>query len=210
MSVTTDDGYMVSPHRRAATLTTIPGQPSRERASAMNQLFGPQTRLDGVIFVASYGYSEIWQRNIDVVANNLSPYDIRSLLEWNRRQEVDNFSEVCNRIVDKHELTDGNGGPRWLLVLANKADLYWPTIAAAESYYRRGSSTDFDQHAQRMLSQLGSLAIDYRVLPVATQALDFRFGSSRGLITAQTQLTNDQCDASLLCLVETIGELCNG
>jgi hypothetical protein len=191
----------------AVTLTTIPGQPSEERAKALDSIFGAETLLTGVIFVACYGYAEVWPGNVNVVANNMGSHDMDALLRWNRRREVDSFTEVCQRMIYKHVLSRGRLTPSWLLVIANKADLYWSHIASAQAYYRPGSGSPFDDKAQETLDQLGQLAIDYYVLPLAAEAIDYTFWSSRGALRKDSELQTDQCKASIVSLVETLGEL---
>ncbi len=52
LSLTTDDGYLLRPNSTALTLTTIPGQESRSRYFALEELFGRETILRGVVFLA--------------------------------------------------------------------------------------------------------------------------------------------------------------
>lgn len=207
-SLATDDGYMIVPNtNRTITLTTIPGQTSRSRYYAMEELFGPLRKLEGVVFVASNGYDWIWPQNADLVASNLSKLDIQSLAERNRREEIANFREVCDRIIQKR-LMVSNSSPRWLLVAVNKLDLYWDQRDAARDYYRPYSGSAFDAAATELIRRLGTIDFRYHVLPVATVPSNFRFDSSLGRVDQPSKLHDYQCNESMDCLTETLGELC--
>jgi hypothetical protein len=207
MSVATDDGYMMrltARHRLA--LITIPGQISRPRAIAMDEVFDVRRRLSGVIYVASYGYDHVWPNEADQVASTLRPHDLRRLRSYNRRQELSNFTDVRNAILKKF-LRQPDLAPTWLLVLVNKLDLYWPEADAAWGYYQPNSNSRFNSMAQELVQRMGTASLNYRVLPVAARPIGFNFQSSRGSITAPSYLSQDQCAASIRCLVDTLGEL---
>jgi hypothetical protein len=208
MSVATDDGYMMrlnSRHRLA--LITIPGQISRPRAIAMDEIFDVRRRLSGVIYVASYGYDHVWPNEADQVASNLQRHDLERLRQYNLRQELSNFGDVTNSILKKYLQGPRELAPTWLLVLVNKLDLYWQNENNARQYYQPNSNSRFNTLAQNLVQRVGTLSLDYHVLPVATQPFGFDFQSYRGSITAPSHLSSDQCAASIRCLVDTLGEL---
>lgn len=212
MSSTTDDGYMVSPNRRSLALTTVPGQPVRPRYAALEQLFGEETRLHGVIYVASNGYDHVWPGNAELFANNLksySSYDMDSLRNRNLRYERENFQDICSQILRKRFIAPEESRPKWLLVLVNKADLYWHDQASVENYYLPGCGSDFDNHAQDLVSRIGSTALQYYILPLSTENSAYEFRSSFGTITTPSTLTTDQKDASIRCVVDSLGDLCD-
>jgi hypothetical protein len=207
-SAVTDDGYMVRPHKRTLTLTTIPGQQSRIRRFTLMEIFGEDTRLHGVIYVACHGYDHIWPKYADVVANNLLPHKLEALRERNRRKELDGFKEICNEIVYKDDCAPRGYAPRWLLVVVNKMDLFWNELQSAERYYLPGCNSDFDAIAQELIDDVGSRRLEYYVMPLATQTSAYNFRSSRGNLAAQSQLSSVQCDASVRCLVDALAALC--
>jgi hypothetical protein len=207
ISLTTDDGYMLIRRKHALALTTVPGQLSRSRYVTLEILFGPSTVLRGVIFVASNGFDHIWPRNADLVANSLAAYDLQTLRKRNLREELSNFRDICDKVIQKH-LTAPQFAPQWLLVAVNKADLYWDQLDSSERYYLPGSGGDFDLVAQGLINRVGNLSLDYRVLPLATESSEYALRSVRGTIHAQSQLTQQQCDASVKCVIETLEELC--
>ncbi|MBQ0853393.1 hypothetical protein J8N05_35085 [Streptomyces sp. BH-SS-21] len=208
MSVSTDDGYIIRRNKKAHSVTTIPGQVSKDRDYAMNLMFGESTLLEGVVFVACNGYDHIWS-NSDVVASALDPFDLQTLRARNKRHELASFDEVCKAITKKRMLAPAEYQPKWLLVLANKVDLYWGEVDDARRYYQIGPDSEFGLRAQELLGDLGAISLQYHTLPIAAKAKSYEFHSSRGSFNAASQLTNSQCNSSLRCLIDTLGGLWN-
>lgn len=208
LSMATDDGYMLRPNKRPMTLTTIPGQDDRGRYFAMEELFGQYTQVGGVIFVASNGYEHVWPKNAELVATNLRHYTVNALRQWNKRKELSNLRDVCRRIGQKHVLAPAELRPRWLLVVVNKLDLYMSEVEKAERYYLPGRVSPFNDVLGELQSGLGTSNISCHFLPVAVEASDYRFSSSRGTLSHPSTFQADQCSASMLCLVETLEALC--
>ncbi|MEW2117728.1 ATP-binding cassette domain-containing protein [Streptomyces sp. NPDC005474] len=208
MSVSTDDGYLVRRNRQAHSIITIPGQFSKTRFFDTDDLFGSETRIEGIIFVASYGYDRVWA-NQDVVASWLESYDLETLRQRQMRNELDKFSDLCRLILQKRDLALPDSQPKWLLVVVNKLDLFWGSSEDARKYYQVGNDGDFGARAATLMQQLGT-AMNFQILPVAALPGDYAFNSSRGSLTQTSFLNSDRCNTSVSCLVETLGELCNG
>jgi hypothetical protein len=185
---------------------TIPGQYSRSRDFALRRAFAPETQIEGVIFLASFGYDHIWPRVADIVANQLPRYDIDRLRRRNRREELESFKEICREVRRKIEM-DSALAPKWLMVVVNKLDLYFDDLIRAERYYLPGRGSLFDREAQRLIADVGTRALAYYVLPVATQKTDYRFASSRGPLQKASLLQPDQCIASIGCLEDQLGDI---
>ena len=206
--MTTDDGYVITRKRnRKIALTTIPGQESRSRFYAMEELFGERTRVDGVIFVASNGFDHTWPKHANEVASSLPTFGFNTLLERNRKKELFSFRDVCDHVIQKKVMAPEEFMPRWLLVAVNKLDLYWNEQSRAREYYMRTAESDFAEIADDLLRRVGSMSLDYHVLPVAAGALNFSFDSDQGQLSAISKLSATQCDTSLAILTETVGEL---
>ncbi len=194
--------------KRSISLTTIPGQFSKPRRRDLAVRFGDKTMLKGVVFVASYGFDYIWPKNADGVAADLDPFTIDTLSERNLKYELRSFGETCRLIREKFEdapeLT-----PEWLLVLVNKADLYWNAFTEAANRYRPGCGSGFDEIAQETQAYLGAgHALQYEVLPTTFKASDYVFHSSRGNITSPTSLTSGHAAASLRFVMSRLEDLC--
>ncbi|MEV6527949.1 hypothetical protein AB0M43_39115 [Longispora sp. NPDC051575] len=91
----------------------------------------------------------------------------------------------------------------------NKLDLYWAEADAAKSYYNLGSGSEFSQVAGEMLTQLGTQTLRVRVLPMTAGPFGYTFQSNRGPLQASISLDQQQCSASLGCVIETLEELCD-
>src|SRR5205823_8957453 len=124
----------------------------------------------------------------DATAYELPSFDLEALSERNIRRELASFQETCDKIKQKHLLAPSPFRPRWLLVIVNKADLFWDGVAQARDYYAPHSGSVFDGYAQSLMRQLGTLAIRYEVFPVALRAADFSFQSNRGNLEVASQL----------------------
>ena len=209
MSASTDDGYMVRPNKHALALRTIPGQRSSNRREAIAEIFGAKTIVNGVIFVASFGYDHIWPKFADSAANELKQFDIASLRARNLRKELDSFAEICNAIADKQFAAPFEWLPKWLLVTVNKLDLFWPDLSSAKEYYLPGCGSEFDDLAQKLMARVGTNSLQYHVTPMASAPLGYEFRTSRGVLTESSQLDSNSCNASTFCLIENLEELCD-
>jgi hypothetical protein len=206
-----DEGYAFIPGRgrNTLTLTTIPGQISEERFRDMRWFFGESSMLEGVIFVATFGFDSIWPDEAEAVASAVSPLDIDTLSQRNVAVELDSFRETCSKLSEKQILTTAARGPRWLLVLANKVDLYWDAIESARQYYAPGSGSIFDQTAQALVRQVRPFGpFRYDVLPVCLESTDYNFAANFGAARARTQLDMQAAASSQRNLVATLEELC--
>lgn len=201
----TDDGYLFQAHRTPIALVTVPGQDSLPRFSTLRQVFGPGSRLDGVIFVASFGYDHLWPgRPANSAAAGLASITEQELLEWNRRLERDAFREICTRIS---EMSAFRSPPHWLLVVVNKVDLYWNRIGDAAQYYMPGGKTEFDKIATDLLVGVGMNNLKYDIVPCATSPGNYAFDSARGRISTASQLDKTQCSAAVRCVIDKLEEL---
>jgi hypothetical protein len=176
----------------------------------MRWFFGESTVLEGVVFVASFGFDTVWPDEVEDVAASLESADIEVLSARNAAVELDSFRETCGKLAEKRTVTGGSTGPRWLLVLVNKVDLYLDGIEQARNYYAPGSNTEFDRVAKGLIHQMsGSGSFRYDVLPVTFAPHDYHFtpGFSSPL-EATTQLSPQAAEASFAVFVSLLGELC--
>ncbi|HYG96358.1 MAG TPA: hypothetical protein VD741_04545 [Solirubrobacterales bacterium] len=211
MSTKVDKGYFFGRRglRRTLTVTTIPGQDSEQRYLDIDRYFGIYTAVHGVIFVASFGFDQIWPDESEVTAAELDPFTIEELSTRNIRRELKSFQETCNRIRHKHAVAaDPFFKPKWLLVLVNKVDLYWDAIDQARDYYAPGCNSEFDREATELQRSIGTLAgFAYRVIPMALSPMPYVFSSNRGDLPIDSQLEPSHGKASLKLLADTLEEL---
>jgi hypothetical protein len=202
-----DDGFYFRQEKRSTlAMTTIPGQLSDVRTILNDKFFISRRKVNGVIFVASYGYNFVWPSQVESVTTTLHPFSLESLRDRNSVEEQQTFDETCRFITEKWSRSPAANRPRWLLVLCNKVDLYWPETAAAYDNYRLGTS-DFGRAAEALVSRLAGGGFRYHVLPTALQPRNYLFDSTQGTLKTESGLSNEQCDASLKLLVDTLEEL---
>jgi hypothetical protein len=202
-----DEGYYFRPKKRSTlSLITIPGQLSDARTALNDKFFMSRRRVNGVIFVAAYGYNFIWPSQTESVATVLDPLSLNKLRDRNSIEEQQTFDETCKFITEKWSRSPEQNRPKWLLVLCNKVDLYWQEAEAAYENYRLGTS-DFGRSAEALVSKLSGGGFRYYVLPTAFQPRNYVFDSTLGTLKTESGLSSEQCDASLNLLVDTLEEL---
>jgi hypothetical protein len=209
-AVSTDiDQALFFPRRRkSVAVTTIPGQESDDRARLMLEYFGPRLIVKGVVFVATYGFNHIWPSQAEPIARNLTPVaDVNTLSEHNLDIELESFRDTCSRIKDKFSIAPREYAPDWLLVLANKTDLYWDGVEHAREYYQAGSESPFGRIAGALLAYLGQgRGFDYHLLPIALRAENYSFLTTKASFVVETQLSADAVSSS----IETLGRALEG
>jgi len=206
MSSVEDEGYLFFRQKtRTLALTTLPGQRSDVRLLAKQELFGSAAIIDGVVFVASFGFDHVWPHEQEIVAQQLTPFSLDSLRDYNAFKELDYFAETCQWIAEKRLVSQPHSWPRWLLVIVNKADLFWSQLDDARAYYTPGSGSAFDEVAQQLRGQLGTLwPLVYEVVPSAAVSTDYVFSPHRGDLRATSQLQHWACRASIRSLGGTL------
>lgn len=208
-SETFDSGYYFRNAKRGAlNLTTIPGPDSRDCSIVKDQLFADSgTSINGVIFVACYGHNYIWPGKSEAVASSIRPVSRRELIKRNSGEELALFKETCELIAKKRSIADPAKSAKWLLVLCNKADLYWDKIDTANDYYGFNADSDFGNLARDLVANRAGPGFRYHVLPTAIRMRDYKFDSTQGSLEFRSRLSQPQCDASLNLVVEALEEL---
>jgi hypothetical protein len=203
-----DEGYYFRKKGHSAlALTTIPGQISDKRTQLNDKFFSGPGKLNGVVFVAAYGYNFIWPGKVESVATSLNPFSLNKLRDRNSIEELQTFDETCKFIAEKWSKSSEENRPKWLLVLANKVDLYWSDVGDAYGYYRLGAS-DFGRSAEILTSKLSGSGFRYHVLPTAFQPRDYEFDSTiLGNLKTASSLSREQCEASVNVLVDALEDL---
>jgi hypothetical protein len=210
-SKSVEEGYLFPIRRRSrVAVTAIPGQVSKQRYDDLNFYFGPTGRLDGVVFVASFGFDRVWPQDIDLVANNLPELTVDALRQRNVARELDSFRETCEQLRQRN-FSDRNLPVPWLLVVVNKVDLFSTELETAGSYYVPGGGSQFDQIIDRLKGDLGNAAgFRYDVLPVCLRPADYVFSSYRGTLAVRSQLDQSRAYSSIDLIIQTVKELSYG
>jgi len=196
--------------KRDLSLITIPGQISLDRYRDMKLFFGEFTQLEGVIFVATFGFDTIWQDEADDVAARLAPYNMDTLSQRNIDNELDSFRETCFKLAEKRAVTSGALGPRWLLVIVNKVDLMWHELAKVQRYYLPGGGEPFDAVARTLRERtLAYGAFRYDILPLALDPQDYVFAPNfTEPLATPSHLSGSVAGSSFQLLLTALEELC--
>jgi hypothetical protein len=195
-SVVADAGYArTTDRRRAWAVRTIPGAASANRDSMTDRLFDSgRTRLYGLVHVVSYGYNTVWDGEL-TLESQLRSKKLVELRKYQLKQELADFEELVNLITlkTKRARADQHLWPQWLLVVVNKADLFWSDISRAGEYYLPGSNSAFDVRRRQLTEHFGRI-FDFKceMLPVALSAAPFHFTARRMDLTVASQLSSEQ------------------
>lgn len=112
-------------------VTIIPGQKVKQNDVWRRTVFSEDNKLNGIIYVASYGYSV--PRDPGVREDMLANFNtIDELREHTLALELAEFRDVCAEVRRCYNQTQK---PSWLLVVATKADLFYEEISEVERYY---------------------------------------------------------------------------
>lgn len=205
MSIAPDEGYYFPARRGALALTTVPGQESSNRYQALDSIFNKFTDIRGIIFVAHFGFETIWPEELAIASA-----ETHGLIDLRQRavdRELASFKATCEMIRKKYAYSPAKA-PKWLLVLANKADLYWADINLARDYYTSGCGSDFDLVARNLTKGLGTLqSLAYHVVPAAIRDAEYRFSSGAWAAHVPSQLAELQCEASLAAIATILRDL---
>jgi hypothetical protein len=200
-SVVADAGYARTTQRRLAwAVRTIPGAASTNRDSLTDRLFDSgRTRLYGLVHVVSYGYNTVWDGEL-TLESQLRSKGLAELRSYQRKRELADFEELADLITlkTKRARADQHLWPRWLLIVVNKADLFWSDISQAGEYYLPGSNSAFDYCRRQLAEHFGGI-FDFKceTLPVALSAAPFRFTARQMDLTVESQLSSEQMAISV-------------
>ncbi|MEQ8821585.1 MAG: hypothetical protein RLY93_15225 [Sumerlaeia bacterium] len=180
-------------------LIIIPGQDSESRSRALDQYLDGKDPVEGVIHVVPNGFQKPWdlvgqdalfRRGIDT---------IEALRRDNLEKEVADFRALCERIAMSNRR---KRKPKWLLILATKADLYSGSAREALETYHPDGSSPFAVAAGDLLRKVGTqnLSIDVGIVCSLHESFEWR-----GEVV-ESDHGYDQ-HSSLITLVKFIGEV---
>src|SRR3954453_17124729 len=66
-----DEAYFRLPDRAVSSLFTVPGQTVAARRQAIEAVFGALANIEGLVFVATFGYDHTWPEDVNTVASVL-------------------------------------------------------------------------------------------------------------------------------------------
>jgi hypothetical protein len=178
-------------------LRTIPGDPSRIRVEAFDELFNAKEPVAGLVHVVANGYSSI--RSGYARTQLESRYhDLDAFRAAQQEAEIDDLRLTLDSVrgtMRRHRT------PFWVLVAVNKADLFADpsSFSAAEAHY-----TDPNGAFSRVLSEfadnVGHDNVQWELVPVSAWSETFAWKAS----VATPQLDRGQQLAMLVRLARAM------
>lgn len=158
-------------------VSVIPGQSSKERSLALQNVFENNSKLEGIIYLTDWGFTDI--RDISLRQSMVERdgiKTIRELREFNLASELSDFEQINQSIIKAHHF---KMGPKWVIVLANKCDLFYNSIDEAQKYYHLSFDSPFINKTKNMLNKVGALNLSYQSLPICSWQTDFQWNNNR-------------------------------
>lgn len=186
-------------------VAVIPGQNSRERARALDQVLNKTDDLEGVIHVVDWGYTSIREPVIKMeMIENKEIDTIDKIRRHNLELELKDFE----LLLEHFAISISNGrGPKWLVIAVNKVDLFEKEILDAEKYYNPSCTSVFAEKINSFLKNVGASNIKIIHLPVCPMPETFEWNgvSIRPQVDSITKQRN-----YLRIFIEKISQLQSG
>ncbi|BCK66499.1 hypothetical protein Srufu_004520 [Streptomyces libani subsp. rufus] len=162
--------------RAQASVVVIPGQASEERERALAATMGGTASPHGIIHVVCWGHNRTWQRReqraIEETLRAEHPeFDKESVRDWHLRKEVEDFRDLCERIIDQRAAKR----LRWMLIAVSKCDLYWDRIDEARDHYIPGVPGHESEFHTPLRDLVGETSIELAVLPMSSRLIRHQF-----------------------------------
>lgn len=149
----------------------LPGQSSLVRASGLNEAFGKNPDLEGIIHVVDFGFTLPRDPVIsEALIQEKKADTLEKLREYNFRNEVDEIKALLVSIERSHA---ANKTPRWLVIAVNKSDLFKDHQGDALAYYHPAGTSEFSQALAAIQYRLGSNSIPIYVVSTCAYESDF-------------------------------------
>lgn len=156
-------------------IRVIPGQKMQERSQGLDEAFNESEKLEGIIYVADWGYNDV--RN-DVVKEKMIKEEkidtIKNLRIFNLKQEIEDLKLICNDI--ERAFARGNM-PKWFLIVVNKCDLFFENseLMSAQKYYHPDGDSEFSMVLQKTLNHVGRQNLKCASIPLCSFEKDLNW-----------------------------------
>lgn len=157
----------------ARIVRVIPGQTSQERDLGIHEAFSKHDTLQGVIHVVDWGFTP--ERDATIRQKRIEEDGYDTLDKWrefNQELERNEFEQLCERIRESHSRC---GRPKWLVIAANKADLYMDDLNSAQRYYHPKTDSPFTHFLQQLQTRIGADHLKCAAVPVSSWDKDFEW-----------------------------------
>lgn len=160
-------------------ISVIPGQETKERSIGLDECFNQHSKLDGVIHVVDWGFTE--SRNSSVAIHG-DVSNIDELRKINIKHELKEFEKICQLIA--HAKANGRG-PKWMLIAINKVDLYLGELDKTKAYYHHNSESEFVMQLNKLLASVGNDNLTFEVTHVCPRPESFNWKTQTKLSETQ-------------------------
>jgi len=155
----------------------IPGQKIPNRYSGIEEAFSKHEALEGIIYVADWGFTDerdptVKERKIKGLAGTDKFDSVEKIRAANMKDEIEDFKLMCHEI--ERAFTKKNP-PKWLLIIANKADLFFDKLDEAQAYYHPDGDSEFSRILQAMRSRIGEQNLKCAAIPMCAYERSFEW-----------------------------------
>ncbi|WP_288350580.1 hypothetical protein [uncultured Thalassospira sp.] len=193
-------GLIKSKGNRLA-LNVAPGQ-GGPQVDAFNKVFNTKGKtVDGVIFVAGYGYVNLRNEEVKTSFIDEKGYNLEAFRQLQLEEELAHLKEVTHliRMAQSREQR-----PRWLMVAVTKADLYHPILEKVRQYYSPNGDSEFSAELKKLNRLLGEDRFEWDAAPTCSKLENFSWGEE----VIHSSISEDQKNHYLAQLIQRIGEMC--
>ena len=164
----------------------LPGQPGH-RSKGELEAFYQNENLEGVIHVVDFGY--VMPRDLvvkDTLINRDGVDTVDKLRARNLKLEIEYLKVLLS---DIRRLQDTHGRPKWLVIAANKVDLFAADRQAALNHYHPEGTGDFGRTLKEFQWQVGAKHFEIHVSQACAYETDFSWNGNevKSLLPRQEQ-----------------------
>lgn len=181
-------------------IVVAPGQ-GGPRVDSFDEIFDEKKGVDGLVFVAGSGLVSL--RNSEAIQQNIKT-GLDTVEKWrgvNLAAELEDLKEVAAHI---RASSKKSRKPKWMLVVATKADLLFENLTEIEQYYSPHGGSEFASVLNELMDNLGKDNFEWDALPACSALEDFHWGDQ----VVKSALDSDARDHYLAQMVSKLGELC--
>ncbi len=151
----------------------IPGQKIPTRDKGLEEALNTHNDLEGVIYLVDYGFTD--EKEPFVKQGMIKEDRIDSIEKvriQNLEKELKDFEYVCEQI--RRSFSIGKS-PKWLLIVANKADLFFDKLDEVQDYYHPKRDSKFSHILNELLSDVGRQNLKCEVVPLCSYERSFEW-----------------------------------
>ena len=172
----------------AKLVRVLPGQDGY-RASGAIEAFTRSERLEGVIHVVDFGFSQ--PRDPIVAAALVREDGLSTISELRARNLQVEVNQLRLLLSDIRRSFEANGCPSWLIIAVNKIDLFADQRDEALEYYHPSGTGEFGRVLKQFLDDFGAKNLPIFILQSSAFEQDFTWNGhqARSLLERQEQLS---------------------